>query len=55
MLNSQDLSDILTINNIRIGDISPSEYEKIEIYNIAESIKNMINEIYHTILFIIHD
>ena len=31
MLNIQGLGDILTINNIRIDDISPSEYEKIEI------------------------
>ena len=31
MLNIHGFGDNLTINNIRIGDLSPSEHEKIDV------------------------
>ena len=40
MLNIQGPGDLLSINNIRIGDISPSEYEKIETYKGGNNYKH---------------
>ena len=48
MLNIQGYGDNLTVNNVRIGDLSPKQHEKIEFSKEQNKMREMGNGLFTT-------